>query len=72
MTNKEYYEEHKDFLSQVARERYATDLAFQENVKAYANKRYKEIQNSKERKQLYNEHRRKYMREYRARKKNQL
>lgn len=72
MTNKEYYEEHKDYLSQVARERYATNLAFQESVKAASMKRYWAIQKNKDLKQLYNEERKLYMREYRKRKKNQL
>ena len=75
MTNKEYREEHKDYISMVARERYATNLEFQESVKAAAMKRYVAIQKNKELKQLYNEERRnymrEYMREYRKRKKNQ-
>ena len=72
MSFKEYYETHKDYISQVAREKYATDTAFQESIKEAAMKRYWEIQSSKERKQLYNEKRKMYMREYRKRKKNQL
>lgn len=75
MNYKEYREEHKDYISMVAREKYATNLEYQESIKAAAMKRYEAIQASKERKQLYNEERRdymrEYMREYRKRKKNQ-
>ena len=72
MYDKDYYENNKDFLSQVARERYASNQEYQEAVKRTARKHYETIKNNKELKQLYNEKMRNYMREYRKRKKNKL
>mgnify|MGYP003481716835 CR=1 FL=1 len=73
-TNKEYYEENKEYLLQVSRAKYAMDEDFRENVKNASIQRYLQIQKNKELKQLYNENRREYMREYmkeyRKRKKN--
>ena len=54
---KEYREANKDYISQVARERYATNPAFQEGVKEMSMKRYWAIQKNKDLKQLYNEER---------------
>ena len=74
MTNKEYYEENREYLLSVARGRYATDPIFKESIKEASMNRYTNIQKNQELKQLYNENRREYMREYmkeyRKRKKN--
>lgn len=71
MTQKEYYEENREYISQKHRALYHYDDTYKEYTKHNAMKRYEMIQNSKELKPIYNEKRKLYMREYRARKKNQ-
>lgn len=72
MTNKEYYEENREYISQAHRALYHYDEEYKEYTKHNSMKRYEAIQKNRDLKLIYNEKRKLYMREYRARKRNQL